>query len=274
MAKQTYSREEVCRLVGVSERQLKGWEKREFLLFSNTYGFSDLIALRTLVGLKTGGVSPVHIRKALTSLRLKLKDVANPLKELKVYSDGKKIGVHVAGQRMEPITGQLLFDFDSDYLKKLLSFKNKSKAAPDSAKQVQSRHEAESWFQRGLDLEQTGAPIEEAIEAYKRAVEFDAHSGGALVNLGTIYFKKKAWKEAEKHYRLAIEADPSYALAHFNLGNLFDEKGDSTQALEHYQAAVALQPDYADAHYNMALLFQGIGPSHESAQALAGISQT
>jgi tetratricopeptide (TPR) repeat protein len=257
-AQQTYSREAVCRLVGISERQLRAWEKQELIPAAEVYGFSDLIALRTLSSLKQSGVRPVRVREALTALRGKLKDVADPLRELKVYSDGKRIGVHVAGQRMEPVTGQLLFDFDSEYLKKLLSFTAKAEA-PAAPKQRQTQQEAESWFQKGLDLEQTGAPIEQAISAYEQAIAADAASGGALVNLGTIYFKKRDWKQAEKYYRRAIEADPNYALAQFNLGNLFDERGDCARAVEHYQSAVTLDPNYADAHYNMALLYQGMG---------------
>ncbi len=257
-AQQTYSREAVCRLVGISERQLKAWEKQELIPAAEVYGFSDLIALRTLFGLKESGVRPVRVREALTALRVKLKDVADPLRELKVYSDGKRIGVHVAGQRMEPVTGQLLFDFDSDYLKKLLSFSAKAEA-PSAPKQRRTQEQAEAWFQKGIELEQTGAPIEQAISAYEQAIAADAASGGALVNLGTIYFKKRDWKQAEKYYRLAIEVDPSYALAEFNLANLFDERGECARAIEHYQAAVALDPNYADAHYNVALLYQGIG---------------
>jgi len=255
-AKRCYSRKEVCRLLGIRPRQLKAWENQGLIRVSTTFDFSDLIALRTLLSLKSSGISPRRIRESLEAMRDRIREVADPLKELKVFTDGRRIGVQVGGRRMEPVTGQLLIDFESDYLKKLLSLPE-----PSAGKQAgeKKRKEAETWFARGLELEQTGAPIEQAIEAYKNAIEADPASVGALVNLGTIFFHKRKWKEAEKYYRQAIEHHPEYALAHFNLGNLFDERGEWEQAREHYQRAVELDPRYADAHYNLALLYRNLG---------------
>ena len=111
--------------------------------------------------------------------------------------------------------------------------------------------------QRAL-LIQTGAPSEQVIEAYLKAVELDPNSAGALVNLGTIYFNAHQWKEAERYYTQAIEVDPDYALAHFDFANLCDERGDHALALEHYLTALRLSPSYADVHYNIALLYQSV----------------
>ena len=114
-----------------------------------------------------------------------------------------------------------------------------------------------SFRKRGLDLEATGAPVAQIIEAYEKAIELDPGSAGALVNLGTIYFNTRDFTMAERYYTLATETDPDYALAHFDLGNLCDECGDRGRALEHYSAALRISPNYADAHYNIALLYQG-----------------
>src|SRR5699024_2042032 len=118
----------------------------------------------------------------------------------------------VAGQHMEPISGQLLFNFDQKELRRLLSFPVKTKADQKAQKEA-----AERWFQKGLELEQTGAPIEQAIEAYETAIKLDGSSAGAFVNLGTIFFNGKIWKKAEFYYRRALEIDPNYPLAHFNI---------------------------------------------------------
>ena len=50
-------------------------------------------------------------------------------------------------------------------------------------------------------------------------------AAGALVNLGTIYYRLLRFAEAEEYYKEAIAADPQYPLAQFNLGNLYDERG-------------------------------------------------
>jgi tetratricopeptide (TPR) repeat protein len=156
---------------------------------------------------------------------------------------------------MEATSGQLLFDFDQKELRRLLAFPKESGKAQERAR----KESAEGWFQKGLELEQRGAPIEQAIAAYMTAADLDPSSAGALVNLGTIYFNARQWNKAEAFYTRALEVDTNYALAHFNLGNLYDERGKLKLALKHYQAAVGLNPNYADAHYNLALLHQGNG---------------
>ena len=257
LAKQAYSREEVCRFLEISERQLRSWEGQSFIKHAPTYSFSDLLALRTLAGLRKAKIGSSQIRRVLAALRARLREVSDPLAELKLYSEGRKIRVQVAGNKMEPLSGQLLLDFDREQIEKMLSFpKHNGEHAKSGPKR---RQEAERWFEQGLELEQTGGPVEDIILAYRKAIELDPNSAGALVNLGTVYFNTRAWREAERCYQQALEVDPNYALAHFNLGNLCDEQGDRAKALSHYVAALRIQPGYADAHYNIALLYQATG---------------
>lgn len=256
---QAYSREEVRRQLGVSKRQLESWEKQNLLPSGGSFSFSDILALRTLVGLRKSNVSAMQIRKAVHAVRKHFREFENPLAEVKIYSRGKKIEVRFAGNnKMEAISGQLILNFDQAELSKLLSFPGRAEES-EAARKIKSRREAERWFEQGLDLEQTGAPVAEVIAAYSTAAEIDPTSAGALVNLGTVYFNAKDWRQAEQYYRQAVEVDPAYALAHFNLGNLYDERGDRTAALNHYLSAIKIHPRYADAHYNIALLYQSMG---------------
>src|SRR6185437_11212081 len=114
--------------------------------------------------------------------------------------------------------------------------------------------ESEEWFQRGLELEETGAPVEQAIEAYQKVLELNPSAAGALVNLGTILYRQRRFDGAEKYYVRAIDADPHYPLAQFNLGNLYDEQGRLAEAHDYYKRALELNAQYADAHFNLALL--------------------
>ena len=241
-------------MLSISERQLRGWERHDLIRPLDEFAFSDLIALRTLTKLRENHVPAAKIKLALAALRKKIRNVTDPLKELKVVSDGKRIRVEISGQHMEPVSGQLLFNFDQTELKRLLSFPGKSKN-----EQRMEKENSERWFQKGLELEQTGAPIAQAIEAYEKAAKLDPDSAGALVNLGTIHFSTREFGKAEGYYQAALVADPNYALAHFNIANLYDERGDYENATVHYRTAVRLNPQYADAHYNLALLFQGNG---------------
>jgi tetratricopeptide (TPR) repeat protein len=251
---QAFSREQARRLLRISEKQLKSWEQQKLVAPTATYGFPELLALRTLIRLRQNRVPPLRIRRAIQALTEKLSGIQNPLTELKLYADGKRVRVEIDGRAMEAASGQLLLDFDPAELNRLLEFR--AKESPQAERD--QRQSAERWFQRGLDLEQTGAPSEQVIEAYQKAIDLDPNSAGALVNLGTIYFNAHQWKEAERYYTQAIEVDPDYALAHFDLANLCDERGNHALALEHYLIALRLSPGYGDAHYNIALLYQSM----------------
>jgi tetratricopeptide (TPR) repeat protein len=252
-AKQAYSRTEARRLLKITEQQLKSWERQKLVAPSEAYGFKELLALRTLLKLRASRVPPVQLRRALAALSAKMRGIEDPLTQLKIYAHGKKIRVDIEGRAMEAESGQLLLNFDEGELSRLLEFR----ARDNPAAERDRRSAAERWFQHGLELEQAGSPAAEVIEAYQKALEFDPTSAGALVNLGTIHFNARNWKDAERYYRQALEADPEYALAHFDLANLYDERGERTKAQEHYQAALRISPNYADAHYNLALLYQG-----------------
>jgi Tfp pilus assembly protein PilF len=250
--KEEYSRADVRRKFGLTERQLLSWERQSLVPAATHYSFSDLIAVQTLIKLRENKIPIREIARALSSLRDKLDWVKQPLSELRVVSDGKRIAVHLAGQKMEAVTGQILFDFDASELGGVKSF-------PDRKPKINRTRESEVWFQKGLELEETGAPVEHAVDAYKKVLELNPGAAGALVNLGTIYYRLRKFEDAEKYYLAAISADPAYPLAQFNLGNLYDEQGRLQEAFEFYRRALTLNPHYADAHFNLALLCERTG---------------
>ncbi|MEP6716624.1 MAG: tetratricopeptide repeat protein [Terriglobia bacterium] len=245
-----YARADVLRMLHVSERQLRAWEKQGFVETSERFGFPELLALKTLKKLREFDITPRRIQLALASLRMRLTEFDRPLAQLRITAEGGRIAVHISGQKMDSISGQLLFDFDAKEIEKLRSFPKENPAAADAVRE----HDAEVWFQRGLALEETGAPVGDAAAAYRKAIEINPNASGALVNLGTIAFRARKLREAEAFYTRAMTADPSYPLAHFNLGNLHDELGQVEIARKYYQDAIRLNPRYADAYFNLALL--------------------
>jgi tetratricopeptide (TPR) repeat protein len=247
--KQEYSREDVRRMLGISEQQLRGWERQELVRDPAVFSFKDLIGLRTLMKLRENRISTQKIGLAVASLKRKIAGVEYPLSELKFLPEGRRLAVQVAGQRMEPISGQILLDFDTAGPRDVTSFPTEPPVS-----RAQLEREAEFWFQRGLELEERSAPIDDTIEAYRKSVQLNPHAAGAWVNLGTIHYRLRRYRDAEQFYERAIEADPAYPLAHFNLGNLHDEEGRLDKADECYSRALRLNPQYADAHFNLALL--------------------
>jgi len=256
--KQRYTRRDVRRLLNLSERQLKRWEEQGLIEPAEEYDFVDLVTLRTIAKLQQGRVRAPEIRRALEAVRRKLEGIENPLVELRVFSEGRKVFVQVGNQTMEPVSGQLLLDFDRDEMRRLVSFPVADARRSKTGRQAGETLRAELLFQRGVEMEGAG-DIEGAIQAYEEVIAADPGFAGAYVNLGTIYFTARELGKAEEYYRRAVEVDRHYALAHFNLGNLYEELGKRAEALAEYQLALKFNPHYADAHYNIALLYQSGG---------------
>jgi tetratricopeptide (TPR) repeat protein len=259
--KRGYSREEVRRLLAVSEEVLAGWEEQGFIAKLEEYAFRDLVALQTLRQLRRNRFRSEKIQLVLGSLRAKLRGVEDPLRELKVFLDGRRVGVQVDGQKMDAVTGQILMDFDQEEIKRLLQFPSKGIAESKAQEEAKKLSAAERWFEKGVELENSEASPAQIAEAYQKSIEACPTFAASHLNLGTVYYHQRRFADAERHYKQAVAAREDYALAHFNLGNLYDEMGEWSRALEQYLKALQLNPDYSDAHYNLALLYQGRGDS-------------
>jgi len=101
--KEAYTRLEVLRMLGITERQLTGWEQHDLISKKQDFAFSDLIALKALMKLRESKIPPKKIRAALAAVRKKVGGISDPLTELKILTDGKTIRVEVSGQQMEPL---------------------------------------------------------------------------------------------------------------------------------------------------------------------------
>src|SRR5260370_23912191 len=176
-------------MLAISGQQLGGWQWKGLIPPDDAFSFSDLIALRALQKLRESRIPSKQIGRALVSLKQKLTDVEWPLSELKIISNGRSIAVQIAGQRMEAITGQMLFDFETAEIGAVRAFPQSAKAHGGRSQKLADERQAEHWFQRGLELEESGAPPIDALEAYKKAVELNPNAASALVNRGTLHYQ-------------------------------------------------------------------------------------
>jgi DNA-binding transcriptional MerR regulator len=70
-----YRREDVRRMLDVTERQLRSWEKQGLIASIESFGFSDLLALKTLKKLRELHIAPSQIHRAITSLKSRIEDI-------------------------------------------------------------------------------------------------------------------------------------------------------------------------------------------------------
>jgi len=130
---------------------------------------------------------------------------------------------------------------------------------------VKELSSAEQYFLMGSLLDD-GTPerVDEAVKAYRRALEEEPDLVAALINLANIRYSRDELAEAQALYERAIALDPSYFEAHFNLGNIHHDHAHYGEAETSYRAALALNNSYADAHFYLAVTLEKMGRSMDA----------
>lgn len=251
---------DAARVVGVPETRLRSWARSGFLGPSarsgkrRLYTFQDLIGLRTAKNLVEQGVPMARVRAAIEALRASLPRVTRPLSELRVVADGHDVVVRADDAAFEPLTGQLVLDFEVRTLRDdVVRVLRTSDPAPAQ------RRAAYAYYLEGCRLDEDEVTFDRAEEAYRKAIELDPSLANALTNLGNLRFRRGAADEAEALYHRALAIDAAQPEAHYNLGFLAYERGDVDGAIGRFRRAVALDPAFADAHFNLAMALEERG---------------
>ena len=305
---QRFSLREAAHILEVPEARLRALARAGFLAPQRgpigplSFGFQDLLVLRTTKGLLESGVPMRRIRRIWTSLREQLA-ADLPLTSISIRTDGEEVVASDGDARWRPDTGQFLLDFEASEIaeraadtagfarlrivesadpaprpetatgpvatrRDLVRVVGSEDAAPrDAADDPDAmRLTAEQWYEAGCDLE--GSSPERAREAYERALELDPCVADAHVNLGRQLHMAGELGRAEPHYREAVRLDPDDPTPHYNLGVLLEELGRREEAVHAYRQAILRDPDFADAHCNLGLLLESLGRRQEAVRHL------
>ena len=280
-----FSLSETARILEVPAARLRALARAGFLAPQRgpigplSFGFQDLLLLRTTRGLVEAGVPMRRIRRMWASLREQL--AAEPLTSITVHADGDEIVATDGSGSWRPDSGQVLLNFETSELVERAADlpasgrrRNATRAdlavvadAPgDAAPAAERRLSAEEWYEIGCELE-TSAP-DRARDAYEHALALDPLMADAHVNLGRVLHVAGERGRAEPHYRQAVKLDPDDPTPHFNLGVLFEEMGRKEEAVLAYRQAIVRDPDFADAHCNLGLLLESLGRRQEALRHL------
>ncbi|MBM4035626.1 MAG: tetratricopeptide repeat protein [Planctomycetes bacterium] len=92
-----------------------------------------------------------------------------------------------------------------------------------------------------LFMEATQLKIQEryadAIERFKKVLEFDKDSSGVLFDLGYCYYRLGKNKEALEHLKRSLELDPQNGTAHETLAFVYNALNEKDKALDQLEAA-------------------------------------
>ena len=257
-----YTRNEVERMMGVTRRELDYWTRLRLVLPRSRWGerffnFSDLVALETIKRLAARKVPARRIRRAMTILQTELGSASTPLSMLRFSTNGKQVVVYppMAARPFEPLTGQFVLNFEtSELAKKIHAMASRS---------------AEEWFELGMLCDSDTKSLDQAVQAYRKAVDAAPDWVEARINLGTAMYQLGRMEEAREHFSIAVEFEPENALAEFNLGCVLEQLGKTPEAILHLSRAVELAPSLADAHLNLALAYEKNGEGHNALRHLS-----
>lgn len=255
VASEEFDRSSVRRILGISDATLRSWERVGLAQRKDRYTFTDLVAFRTLQGLRQNNIPARRIKESLEQLRLRLASVDQPLDQLKIESDGRRITVVLPEETVEAMTGQVLFRFDVGTLRSVTELE----PVRGRGGFRRPKPNAEDCFTRALQLEHGNAPDEDVIVWYERALQENPEARGALINLGAAQLRQGEHDSAARSFRRAIRLGPDHPMAHYNLGAVRESQGRADEAAAHYRDALRCDPDYADAHFNLAQLEQERG---------------
>ena len=170
-----YSIGDVARILKVSPRRLRYWQKTQLVEsrspeeLENGYAFRDLVCLRTIVSLLEKGVPLQRIRRNLEALRDRQPAIDDPVAALRLLDEASdRLVVHWEG-RLEEAGGQLLLDFDLDELARVEEVASLADAARSgvggSSPIATQADQSIEWFERGCELDADTANWDAAIEA-------------------------------------------------------------------------------------------------------------
>jgi|GEM_PF-3522870 tetratricopeptide (TPR) repeat protein len=89
--------------------------------------------------------------------------------------------------------------------------------------------------------------LEQAVNAYEKALEVRSHYLPAHEALGIVYYQQKNFSKAERHLREAEKLGSKSAEVFYYLGEIEQRKDDCEKAVAAYEQALKLNPDYVAA---------------------------
>jgi tetratricopeptide (TPR) repeat protein len=248
-----YTAREVAEMLGLSIGQVRAYASKGFLTPERgsrgelIFGFQDLVILRTAGELTAARIPARKVRNALARLREQLPQ-GRSLTAVRIAADGERVVVRDGDAVWNPESGQSLFDFAVSEIAE--QAEPIARRIAEEARENQADIDAEEWYELGCELEFSA--IDEARDAYRRAVELNPHHADAHVNLGRLLHEEGECEAAAAHYRIALGIEPEHATASFNLGVALEDLERVDEAVAAYERALQLDPDNADCHFNLA----------------------
>ncbi len=109
--------------------------------------------------------------------------------------------------------------------------------------------------------------FDDALSEYKTVVELDPADAMAQASIGFVYRIKGMYDEAIAASNKALQVNPRLAAAYNCIGLSYTQKKMYAEAVDAFKNALEINPDYADAHFGLGIAYESEGLVEEAKQA-------
>jgi tetratricopeptide (TPR) repeat protein len=115
--------------------------------------------------------------------------------------------------------------------------------------------------------------IDDAIEAYRRALAIEPNSTASYGALGNLYLMRNLNEEALEQFVAIVELEPRHAQAHANLAQTYLRLGQYRHAVASAEAALQIDSEMNEARYSLAQALRRVGRDDEAREAIEQFQQ-
>jgi tetratricopeptide (TPR) repeat protein len=109
--------------------------------------------------------------------------------------------------------------------------------------------------------------LDEAVGAYRKAIEADRANLDLYNDLGNVYFSLKKYNDAASSFQEATTRDPNFALGWYNLAHALRKGARNQEAAAAYRQYMRLRPDDPDPYYGLGQTLKATGDVNGAIEA-------
>ncbi|NJL58348.1 MAG: tetratricopeptide repeat protein [Desulfobacteraceae bacterium] len=121
----------------------------------------------------------------------------------------------------------------------------------------------EYYSRMGMTLQAEGR-FDEAVAAFRKALEMKPDMADACGNMGNVYLAQGKVEEAIDCYRKVLTVKPDSFEAYNNMGNCYLRLNRYEEAMSAFQKAIEIKPDLAEAYNNLGTVYKSMDRLEEA----------
>jgi tetratricopeptide (TPR) repeat protein len=155
-------------------------------------------------------------------------------------------------------------DSHSDYLKRDLAMMYLQNKKEDRALEIlnelstRNPNDIDAWIMIG-DIHQKQDRVENAIQAFEKALIIDSSRQPVYHALGELYMDSDRLNDAMRIYRQLVERYPESYVAHFYMGKIYTRQEDIKSAEAEFLKTIEIEPDLEEPWVELIALYEKSG---------------